>query len=247
MESSGQPPVLSVVVPFYNEAGNIRPLIDEIRAALAAGPGYEVVCVDDGSDDATPGTLAALAGDGLRVIRHQVRCGQSTALWTGVRAARADWVVTLDGDGQNDPADIVRLLEARDAAGSDDRLLVTGHRKRRQDSWWKRVSSRVANGVRGRLLGDQTPDTGCGLKLFSRPAYLDLPYFDHMHRFIPALFLRAGGKVISIEVGHRPRRYGRSKYGTFDRLWIGIVDLFGVMWLRARMKHPEHEESGRAA
>jgi dolichol-phosphate mannosyltransferase len=173
------------------------------------------------------------------VVRHQAPQGQSFAVATGVRAARGRWIATLDGDGQNDPADIPRLLAARDAAGASAAspggpLLLAGYRKARSDSWLKRVSSRVANGVRGRLLGDSTPDTGCGLKLFEREAFLALPHFDHMHRFLPALFLRAGGSVISVEVGHRPRTRGRSHYGVMNRLWVGIVDIFGVLWLMKR-------------
>jgi dolichol-phosphate mannosyltransferase len=162
--------------------------------------------------------------------------GQSFAILTGVRAARAPWIATLDGDGQNDPADITKLLAAREgvAPGGRGPLLLAGFRRRRRDSWLKRLSSRVANGVRGRLVGDRTPDTGCGLKLFEREALLALPHFDHMHRFLPALFLRAGGQVVSVEVGHRPRTRGTSHYGMFDRLWVGIVDMIGVMWLIRR-------------
>jgi dolichol-phosphate mannosyltransferase len=230
-----------VVVPVYNEAENIGPLVEEIRAALGEVADFEIVVVDDGSDDSTREVLASLRVPELRVIRHRERCGQSTAIWTGVRVARADWIATLDGDGQNDPADIPALLKARDEAGGG-LLLVAGRRRRRHDSWLKRVSSWVANTVRGRLLRDHTPDTGCGLKLFPRRAFLDLPYFDHMHRFLPALFLRAGGRVLSVDVSHRPRRAGRSKYGVHDRLWVGIVDMFGVMWLRARVKLPIVEE-----
>jgi dolichol-phosphate mannosyltransferase len=232
---------LSVVVPVFNEAENVLPLIDEIRSALGGLVDYEIIYVDDGSDDGTREILAAARAPDLRVIRHRERYGQSTAIWSGVRAARADWIATLDGDGQNDPADIPALLKARDEAG-DGLLLITGYRRRRHDSRLKRVSSWVANTVRGRLLGDHTLDTGCGLKLFPRRAFLELPYFDHMHRFLPALFLRAGGCVLSIEVSHRPRLRGRSKYGVHNRLWVGIVDLVGVMWLRARVKHPLIEE-----
>ena len=241
---------LSVVVPVRNEAGNIGPLIDEIRAALdASAADYEVIYVDDGSTDATAAELAAIARDfpRLRVVRHEASCGQSTAVRSGVRHARGAWVATLDGDGQNDPADIPRLLERRGeelgrqggvVRGGAPLLCVCGYRRKRRDTWLKRLSSRIANGVRSRLLGDSTPDTGCGLKLFSRDAFLDLPYFDHMHRFLPALFLRAGGRIVSVEVNHRPRHAGRSKYGLHNRLWVGIVDLFGVMWLQRRAKVP---------
>jgi dolichol-phosphate mannosyltransferase len=235
---------LSVVVPVHNEAGNIGPLLEEIHAALEGRCDFEIIYVNDGSTDDTPSQLAAAARRyaRLRVIRHRVACGQSTALRSGIRAARAEWIATLDGDGQNDPADILRLLET--ARGADDvRLrMVAGFRRRRQDSWIKRVSSRVANGVRSRLLGDATPDTGCGLKVFARDIYLELPYFDHMHRFLPALVQRAGWKVTSVEVNHRHRERGASKYGTLDRLAAGIVDLLGVMWLKRRSRLPQSSE-----
>jgi dolichol-phosphate mannosyltransferase len=235
------PPLLSIVIPVRNEAENVGPLLCEIQAALVRISHYEIICVDDGSEDATPQMLAAAAIPQLRVIRHQTPCGQSTAIHTGVRAARAPWVVTLDGDGQNDPDDIRILLAARDAA-PNMAVVVVGHRRRRMDSPLRHLSSRVANRIRGRLLGDRTPDTGCGLKLFPRDLFLELPYFDHMHRFLPALFLRAGAFVISVEVRHRPRLRGRSHYGVFDRLWVGIVDVLGVMWLQARVRRPIVEE-----
>lgn len=233
---------LSVVVPVYNEAESILSLVEEIRAELSGQAAYELIVVDDGSDDGTREVLASIADPHLRVIRHRGRCGQSTAIRTGVKAARSDWVVTLDGDGQNDPKDIALLLAAKEGAG-DGFLLVTGRRRERRDSLVKRLSSRIANSVRGRLLADRTPDTGCGLKLFQRDAFLELPYFDHMHRFLPALFLRAGGQVLSVDVHHRPRQHGRTKYGVHDRLWVGIVDLLGVMWLKTRVKRPDIEES----
>jgi dolichol-phosphate mannosyltransferase len=239
---------LSVVVPVRNEAENILTLLAEIQAALAGYAGSEVVYVDDGSSDATPQRLAEAMRlyPNLRVLRHASSCGQSTALLTGVRAARGEWIATLDGDGQNDPADIPKLVAARDAARASSNLwLVAGYRRKRQDSWLKRFSSRVANGVRSRLLGDATPDTGCGLKLVSREAYLRLPYFDHMHRFLPALVQRAGGTTISVEVNHRPRERGVSNYGLFDRLWVGIVDLFGVMWLKRRARRADASEVRR--
>jgi dolichol-phosphate mannosyltransferase len=223
-----------------NEAANIAPLIAEIRAALA-GVAHEIVYVDDGSDDGTAEALRqAAAGGPLIVRRHRVGCGQSAAIVTGVRTARAPWIATLDGDGQNDPADIPALL-AR--AGAEPGLvLIAGHRTQRRDSRVKRLASRAANRVRAKLLADATPDTGCGLKVFPRAAFLELPAFDHMHRFLPALFIRAGGRVVSVPVGHRPRLRGASKYGTFDRLWVGIVDLAGVAWLQRRWKRPVVEE-----
>ena len=238
---------LSIVIPVRNEAENILPLLAEIQAALAGLGESEVVYVDDGSTDATPQRLAEAMRlyPNLRVLRHASSCGQSTALLTGVRAARGEWIATLDGDGQNDPADIPKLLAARDAATRADLQLVTGFRKKRKDTWLKRISSRVANSVRSSLLGDTTPDTGCGLKLVARETYLRLPYFDHMHRFLPALVQRAGGTTVSVEVNHRPRTRGTSNYGMFDRLWVGIVDMFGVMWLQRRAKQPEVVEQSR--
>lgn len=240
---------LSVVVPVHNEAGNIAPLLSEIQAALAGRYRYEVVYVDDGSRDDTAAELVSAqdAVAPLRVITHRKACGQSTALRTGIRAARAPWIATLDGDGQNDPADIPRLMDAlMTAAGSSDLRMVAGYRRKRQDSELKRVSSRIANAVRSTLLGDATPDTGCGLKVFSRETYLELPYFDHMHRFLPALVQRAGWGVTSVEVNHRHRQQGKSKYGTLDRLFAGIVDLLGVMWLKRRARRPQVVESDHA-
>ena len=230
-----------MVIPAHNEAENVGPLLREIGAALGTGgvPEYEVVLVDDGSADATSARAQEAAGEvrHLVVVRHASPKGQSFAIVTGVRAARGRWIATMDGDGQNDAADIPRLMAARDAAAprpDGGPLLLAGYRKARRDSWLKRVSSRIANGVRGRMLGDYTPDTGCGLKLFEREAFLAIPQFDHMHRFLPALFLRAGGRVMSVEVGHRPRTRGRSHYGLFNRLWVGIVDMLGVLWLMRR-------------
>jgi dolichol-phosphate mannosyltransferase len=236
---------LSIVVPVRNEADNILPLLAEIHAALEGGGDFEVVYVDDGSSDATRERLteALQRFARLRVLAHAESCGQSAALVTGFRATRGEWIATLDGDGQNDPADIPKLLAARDGAGHPANLqLVAGYRKKRQDTWLKRFSSRVANGVRSRLLGDATPDTGCGLKLILRSAVLELPVFDHMHRFLPALIQRNGGATLSVEVNHRPRTRGTSNYGTFDRLWVGIVDLFGVMWLQRRVRRPQVRE-----
>lgn len=235
-------------MPVCNEAQNIPPLLAEIHAALESRGDFEVIYVDDGSTDGSPQVLreAQLRYPRLRVLTHRTRCGQSAALVSGVRAARAAWVATLDGDGQNDPADLAKLLAARDAPEAAGNLrLVCGYRRSRRDSFLKRLSSRVANAVRSRLLGDATPDTGCGLKLIARAAYLELPFFDHMHRFLPALVQRGGGLTVSVEVGHRPRLRGRSNYGLHDRLWVGIVDLLGVLWLRRRMKLPQASELPR--
>ncbi len=232
--------MVSVVVPVRNEADNVLPLVAEIAAALA-GIEHEIVYVDDGSTDATAARLAEAAlRFGVRTRRHRASCGQSAAIATGVRAARGAWIVTLDGDGQNDPADIPALLrQACEAfAGGETRLLVAGHRVRRADSRVKRLTSRIANVVRASLLGDATPDTGCGLKVLRRELFLALPEFDHMHRFLPALVLRAGGRTLPVPVGHRPRVRGRSNYGTFDRLAVGVVDLFGVWWLQRRARRP---------
>jgi dolichol-phosphate mannosyltransferase len=240
--------LLSIVVPVRNEADNILPLLAEIHSALEGRGEFEVVYVDDGSSDATPVRLAEAQKlhPRLRVLVHGESCGQSAALVTGFRAARGEWIATLDGDGQNDPADIPKLLAVRVGTGNPANLqLVAGYRKKRQDTWLKRFSSRVANGVRSRLLGDATPDTGCGLKLIQRKAVLELPVFDHMHRFLPALIQRNGGATLSVEVSHRPRTRGTSNYGMFDRLWIGIVDLVGVMWLQRRVRRPQVSERAR--
>jgi len=236
---------LSIVVPVHNEEDNVEPLIAEIDQALSDAGDYEMNFVDDGSTDNTLSRLDELRAryPRLRVLCHRRCCGQSTALLTGVRAARGRIIATLDGDGQNNPVDIPKLISALKALDQDGtQSMVAGFRKRRKDTGWRRFSSKVANGVRSSLLGDNTPDTGCGLKVFSRELFLSLPYFDHMHRFLPALVQRAGGNVVSIEVDHRPRVRGVSKYGTWQRLWVGIVDLFGVMWLQRRAHLPEVEE-----
>jgi dolichol-phosphate mannosyltransferase len=236
---------LSVVVPVRDEEANIDPLINEICSSLDGLFEYEIVYVDDGSSDKTWERLVTLSEklSQLKIVRHRKSCGQSYAIHTGVKAAQSPLIATLDGDGQNDPADIPRLLEVFNSADSPVGLqLVIGHRRKRQDSWVKRTSARVANKVRGYLLKDRTPDTGCGLKLFPRDTFLGLPFFDHMHRFLPALILRNGGAVLSVEVNHRPRKHGQSHYGVWDRLWVGLVDLLGVMWLQRRSKTADVEE-----
>ena len=229
---------LSVVVPVCNEAENVEPLAREIDAALQ-GRAYEMIFVDDGSTDETAANLKKLKSSlpALRVLSHSFRSGQSAAVASGVRAARAAWVATLDGDGQNDPADIPKLIAARDSnEGRGVQLFMGNRRASRKDTAWRRLQSRVANGVRSGMLGDDTPDTGCGIKLFSRDVFMDLPRFDHMHRFLPALFQRHGARVVSVPVSHRERTRGTSKYGMLNRAFVGIVDIVGVMWLRRRYK-----------
>jgi dolichol-phosphate mannosyltransferase len=236
-------PDLSVVVPVYNERDNIAPLLGEIAAALRGHCDYEVVYVDDASADDSVAVLKRARAEHpeLRILRHARRSGQSTAIRTGVHAAQGAWIATLDGDGQNDPADIPKLMEARINAAAKVKLFA-GWRTTRRDSFSKRISSKIANAVRSRLLHDATPDTGCGLKLFERETFLALPYFDHMHRYLPALVKRAGFEAVSIPVGHRPRTRGVSKYGMLDRLWVGIADLRGVAWLMRRAKVTGVEE-----
>lgn len=231
---------LSVVIPVKDEAANVAPLVAELRAALDGLLDYEILYVDDGSEDGTAAEVARLQAEAphLRLLRHIRNYGQSAAIRSGVRAASAAWIATLDGDGQNDPADILKLWRIGLTAREAPPLLIAGYRESRRDSWRKRFASQVANRVRRRVLGDDTPDTGCGLKLFPRSLFLDLPYFDHMHRFLPALVLREGGMVRSVQVNHRPRRRGVSKYGVLDRLGVGVVDLFGVIWLKRRAARP---------
>ena len=232
---------LSIVIPVRNEAENIAPLVAEITSALTGSTRYEIIYVDDGSSDGTAAAILRLSATlpHLRLLRHLRCCGQSAAIRTGVKAATGTWIATLDGDGQNDPADIPRLWGIACRAPANLPLLVAGRREKRQDRWSRRVASRIANGVRSRFLGDATPDTGCGLKLFPRALFLDLAAFDHMHRFLPALVLRAGGTVRSVPVNHRPRHSGTSKYGVFDRLGVGMVDLLGVWWLQRRHIRPQ--------
>lgn len=243
MHDDAPPLPLSVVVPAYNEAGNLPALVDEIATTLRPLTAFEILCVDDASSDGTVAALQAMkpAVPELRILRHVERSGQSTAIHNGVRAARGDWIATLDGDGQNDPADIPRLLRARDAAEVDVRLFA-GWRVNRRDSGSKRWASKWANAIRARALRDDTPDTGCGTKLFERSAFLSLPYFDHMHRYLPALMHRAGWKTVSVPVNHRPRINGVSKYNNLDRALVGISDLRGVAWLMRRAKLTGVEE-----
>lgn len=240
-----QRPGLAVVIPFHNEQGNVVALIEEIESVVAGVGDYELIAVDDGSTDATARVLERVAArlPALRILSLGRNRGQSAAIVNGVRAARAPLIATLDGDGQNPPQDIPRLLQAYHAGCANRPLLVMGWRRARSDSVLRRLSSRFANRLRNVLLGDGCPDTGCGLKVFARDDFLGLPAFDHMHRFLPALFVRAGGEVVSIAVSHRPRRSGRSKYGVRNRLWVGLVDLVGVLWLQRRACRFEAEES----
>ncbi len=236
-------PQLSVVVPVHDEEDNVAPLVGEIVAALRGVIAFEIVYVDDASKDATLARLAELKATTpeLRVIRHLANAGQSTAVRNGVKAARAPWIATLDGDGQNDPADIPGLLAERDKAGPQTKLFA-GWRVNRQDSGSKRRASKWANAIRARMLRDDTPDTGCGIKLFEREAFLDLPYFDHMHRYLPALMQRAGWKTVSVPVNHRHRTSGVSKYNNLGRALVGIRDLRGVAWLISRSRRTGIEE-----
>ncbi|MFM8333288.1 MAG: glycosyltransferase family 2 protein [Candidatus Methylumidiphilus sp.] len=238
---------LSVVVPVRNEAENLKPLLAEIVQAVEGLGDCEIIYVDDGSNDGTLAQLSALRQTcpRLRVLRHRTGRGQSAALLTGIRAARGAAIATLDGDGQNDPADIPKLLHTlRERQADTPEVMVAGHRVQRQDSAWRKFTSRIANTVRGGLLGDHTPDTGCGLKVFPRALFMELPQFDHMHRFLPALAQRAGARIVGVPVNHRPRRAGVSKYGTWRRLWVGVVDLLGVIWLQRRALAADSEEIG---
>lgn len=236
-------PELSVVIPILNESACIGELLVEVLAVLYDHVRIEIVVVDDGSTDNSVEVVRREMTETreIRLLRHPTSYGQSAAILSGVRAARARWIATLDGDGQNNPADIVRLLEQRALMQPSVKLLA-GWRVERRDSWSKRLASRIANRIRAFLLRDETPDTGCGIKLFEREAFLDLPYFDHMHRYLPALFRRAGWRSVSVPVSHRPRVHGTSKYTNWRRALVGLRDLFGVSWLIARSHRISVEE-----
>jgi len=236
-------PELSVVVPVHNERDNIVPLLTEVVTALRGKTDFEIVYVDDCSKDDSLAVLTSAKAQfpELRVMRHLSQSGQSTALRTGIKAARGAWIATLDGDGQNDPADIPKLLTMRAESPAAIKLFA-GWRVDRKDTGSKRWASKFANGLRSRLLRDATPDTGCGIKLFERAAFLDLPYFDHMHRYLPALFQRAGWQVKSVPVNHRPRGSGVSNYNNLNRALVGISDLRGVAWLIRRSRRTGVEE-----
>jgi len=235
--TSAAAPTVSIVVPVRNEADNVAPLIGEIAAALDGRWAYEIIYVNDGSTDATADRLAALMTEygNLRQVRHEASSGQSAAVRTGVRAARGMIVATLDGDGQNNPAFLPDLIAAIESSGGRTGL-AAGQRVGRKDTGFKKFQSRTANRVRSWVLSDGTRDTGCGLKAFPREVFLSLPYFDGLHRFLPALVRREGFDIAYVDVIDRPRHSGVSNYGFFDRLWIGIMDLAGVWWLIRRKR-----------
>lgn len=239
-------PRLSIVVPMLNEAENVASIAREIAASCGALAPFEAIFVNDGSTDATTARIAELRGeyDWLREVRHAIPCGQSAAVLSGVRAARAAVICTIDGDGQNPPAEIPRLVAPFFDGGCCRLGLVAGQRIERRDTASKRFASRFANGLRAWLLDDLTRDTGCGLKAFPRAVFLSLPYFDHLHRFLPALVRREGYEIRLVDVSHRPRAAGRSKYTNFGRAFVGIVDLAGVWWLLHRRTPVEivHED-----
>jgi glycosyltransferase involved in cell wall biosynthesis len=236
------PVEISIVIPAKNEEDNVEPLIFEILAALDGVAEFEIVYVDDGSTDKTYSELQRLMKAGnifIKPVRHKFSVGQSTAIMSGLQIAQGELIVTMDADGQNDPADVPALLAAarKFPAGAD--FCIAGYRKNRKDTPWKRFQSRVANNIRRRILNDGTPDTGCGLKILPRTTFLKLPYFDHIHRFIPALVHRINGEIVVVEVNHRDRQAGESKYNMLGRLGVGVVDMFGVMWLQRRTKNAE--------
>jgi dolichol-phosphate mannosyltransferase len=227
---------LSIVIPMYNEAENVTPLINEVGQALAKHPDFEIIVVDDGSRDRTWQKLTELTKihSQLRILRHKRNLGQSVGIFSGILAATKPWIMTLDGDGQNDPKDIMLLVKSAEENMSNKPLLIAGHRVNRKDSGWKKFGSKFANSIRRGFLKDNCPDTGCGIKLLQKDLFLTLPHFNHCHRFLPALWKRAGGQVINVPVNHRPRTRGKSKYGNIARLKVGIIDLLGVAWLMRR-------------
>jgi glycosyltransferase involved in cell wall biosynthesis len=244
MRESEMPPAVSVVVPVRNEAGNVAPLVAEIAAALANRAPFEIVYVNDGSTDRTELELVALMASRpwLRQIKHAASCGQSAAVRTGVAHARGAIVATIDGDGQNNPSFIPALLDALER-GAPRVGLIAGQRVGRKATGFKKLQSRIANGVRGAVLRDGTRDSGCGLKAFRRDVFLALPYFDGLHRFLPALMRREGYDIGYVDVVDRPRGAGVSNYGMWDRLWVGLLDLAGVWWLiRRKRRVPQASE-----
>ncbi|PKH00337.1 glycosyltransferase family 2 protein [Paraglaciecola sp. MB-3u-78] len=234
--------MLYVVIPAKNERQNVKPLVNEIIAALKDVATFEILYIDDGSEDDTYAEATYMRVEkftALRPYKHSFSVGQSGAIRTGVSKATGDLIVTLDADGQNDPADIPLLLTEALKLPKGSDFCVAGYRKHRKDTPWKRFQSKIANRVRGYLLGDETPDTGCGLKIFPRKTFLELPYFDHIHRFLPALIKRLNGTIVVVEVSHRDRQFGQSKYNMLGRLGVGLIDMIGVMWLQRRYKASE--------
>lgn len=239
-------PGLSVIVPFYNEADNVIPLIKEINEALNTIP-HEILAIDDASRDGTDQKLliASQTFSQLRVLTHDQNYGQSAGILTGARHAQFSLLATLDGDGQNDPADLIKLWHRFQNLPPSSRhsTVIFGNRERRQDNFLRRLSSRTANTFRKFMLKDLCSDTGCALKMFPRKSFLELPLFNHFHRFLPALFQRANHQIINVKVSHRPRTFGQSKYGVWNRLWVGIYDIFGVRWLMTRQCSPKVTEN----
>ncbi len=236
---------LTVIVPVRDEAGNLAPLMEEIHAALDGVMDYEVIFIDDGSRDGSGDELAGLGAKDprVRVLVHATGSGKTRALINGIKVAGGPVIVTIDGDRQDDPQDIKKFWAKMTAGGAADlNLAISGWRTNRKDSRWKWLTSRIANRIRAALLGDNTPDSGCGFKMFPRDAFLELPRFDNMHRFLPALFKKYGCRLEVQEVSHRPRVQGKSKYGTFDRAWASLWDLMGVIWLQRRTRYPSATE-----
>lgn len=235
---------IAIVVPVKNESDNINPLLEEIYESFNNKCKFEIVYVDDGSDDDTLDVLikAQKKYEMLKVIQHEKSCGQSQSVATGIKYASAPVIGTLDGDGQNPAYDLPKMFDEYNKHDDKENLLIMGHRHKRKDTKLKKVSSKFANAIRKKLLKDDTPDTGCGTKLFARDAFLDMPRFDHMHRYFPALMIRRGGRVMSMHVDHRQREKGVSKYGFWDRLWVGIFDMIGVIWLIKRSSVPQIKE-----
>ncbi|MBR7158829.1 MAG: glycosyltransferase family 2 protein [Alphaproteobacteria bacterium] len=238
---SKENPALSIVIPAKNEEANILPLVTEIHQALEDKIDFEIIYVNDGSTDKTRDKLieAREKFPRLRFVSHKKSCGQSRAIVTGVSIAAAPFVATLDGDGQNDPADLFVLFQTLQEQADKEKVLMAGWRTKRQDVLSKRLTSKFGNAIRKSLLQDDTPDTGCGTKIFPKAAFMEMPHFDHMHRYLPALMKRQGGRTISVPVNHRPRERGVSNYGFWDRLWVGLSDIFGVMWLMHRCNKSE--------
>ena len=243
--------LVSVVIPAKNEADNIHKLVNEICLSFGTNDTFEIIYVDDGSTDSTAANIvkAAYMFPGkVKLIQHEHSVGQSTSIYSGVFAAKGVLIVTLDADGQNNPADIPKLLASAKKYPATVDFCIAGYRKARKDTQWKRLQSKIANKVRSSLLNDDTPDTGCGLKVFTKETFIKLPYFDHMHRYLPALIKRIGGSIEIVEVSHRDREHGQSKYGMWGRLFAGLIDMLGVMWLQKRtcipiIKHVDSQEN----